>query len=161
MFVSLPQSDPMDFLASHRTNSSSESKFFDESRLQQQQHSNPGTTSSHGSHQQRKIPNWSDILPPPPPPDQPPPPGSPNNAAKHLYNFRRQSSQQVKNQNTFLIQKLICPFQFVHYINLVYSNILDFPLCKLYSNHTLISVYSLPDPEVWHIHNFLESICAT
>ena len=117
MFVSLPQSDPMDFLASHRTNSSSESKFLDESRLQQQ-HSNPGTTSSHGSHQQRKIPNWSDILPPPPPPDQPPPPGSPNQAAKHLYNFRRQSSQQVKNQNTFLIQKLICPFQFVHYINL-------------------------------------------
>ena len=119
MFVSLPQSDPIDFLASHRTNSSSESKFLDESRLQQQ-HSNPGTTSSHGSHQQRKIPNWSDILPPPPPPDQPPPPGSPNQAAKHLYNFRRQSSQQVKNQNTFLIQKLICPFQFVHYIVVIF-----------------------------------------
>ena len=98
MFVSLPQSDPMDFLASHRTNSSSESKFLDESRLQ---HSNPGTTSSHGSHQQRKIPNWSDILPPPPPPDQPPPPGSPNNAAKHLYNFRRQSSQQVSEKLYF------------------------------------------------------------
>ena len=157
MFVSLPQSDPMDFLASHRTNSSSESKFLDESRLQQQ-HSNPGTTSSHGSHQQRKIPNWSDILPPPPPPDQPPPPGSPNNAAKHLYNFRRQSSQQVIIQNTLFNTKTYLP---ISICALYSSNILDFPLCKLYSNHTLISVYSLPDPEVWHIHNFLESICAT
>ena len=131
MFVSLPQSDPMDFLASHRTNSSSESKFLDESRLQQQ-HSNPGTTSSHGSHQQRKIPNWSDILPPPPPPDQPPPPGSPNNAAKHLYNFRRQSSQQVIIQNTLFNTKTYLPIS----MYVLYSNILDFPLCKLYSNHT-------------------------
>ena len=88
-FMPLPQSDPMEFF-SHRTNSSSESKFPEDSRL----HSNPGTTSSHNSSNQRIIPNWSDILPPPPP-DQPPPP-SPN-SNKNFYNLRRQPPiQQVR-----------------------------------------------------------------
>ena len=90
-FMPLPQSDPMEFF-SHRTNSSSESKFPEDSRLL---HSNPGTTSSHNSSNQRIIPNWSDILPPPPP-DQPPPP-SPN-SNKNFYNLRRQQPpiQQVR-----------------------------------------------------------------
>ena len=60
-------------------------------------------------------------------------------------------------QNTFFNTKTYSPIS----MYVLYSNILDFPLCKLYSNHIFISVYSLPDPEVWHIHNFLESICAT
>ena len=96
----LPQSDPMD-LFSHRTNSSSESKFLDDSRM----NSNPGTTSSHGS--QRLIPNWSDILPPPPP--EQPPPASPN-ATQNMYNYRRPSAQQVRKSvfpTCFVNRKLI------------------------------------------------------
>ena len=113
-FMPLPQSDPMD-LFSHRTNSSSESKFLEDSRM----NSNPGTTSSHGS--QRLIPNWSDILPPPPP--EQPPPASPN-ATQNMYNYRRPSAQQVRklglltrfltfvpNLNHFTFRMQVCLFR--------------------------------------------------
>ena len=120
-FVSIPQTDPQDYLSRNSSSSEAEKRLAAAAAAAQAAGStlaSGSTVSGNGStiHSgQLFMPNWSEIFPPPPP-DQPPPivpvtsgcgPSPPNTSARNLFNFRQQVKLLLGQKSANFCGKLV------------------------------------------------------